>query len=57
MHAFRGEFDDAFTWLERARAARDPGVSLARREPIFRVLHADPRWPAFLHSIGLTPAD
>jgi serine/threonine protein kinase len=57
MHAFRGEFDDAFTWLERARAARDPGLSLVRREPIFRVLHADPRWPAFLHSIGLTPAD
>jgi tetratricopeptide (TPR) repeat protein len=55
IHAYRGEFDEAFAWLERARERRDSGLSLMRAEPIFRPLHADPRWAAFLRSIGLTP--
>ncbi len=56
IHAYRGEFDDAFAWLERARSSRDSGLPLAQREPLFRPLHADPRWGAFLQSMGLTRA-
>jgi tetratricopeptide (TPR) repeat protein len=47
-HAYRGESDSAFAWLERARAARDPGLAELRVEPLLRPLHGDPRWSALL---------
>ncbi|HEU4724872.1 MAG TPA: protein kinase [Candidatus Eisenbacteria bacterium] len=51
-HAFRGEKDLAFDWLERAYAGRDPGLAEVRVEPLFRSLHGDPRWAAFLKEMG-----
>lgn len=52
-YAYRGDAGRAFEWLERARAARDPGLAEARVEPLFRTLHRDPRWAALLDRMGL----
>jgi tetratricopeptide (TPR) repeat protein len=53
VYAARNELETAFRWLERAFDQRDPGLSEVKCEPLFRTLHADPRWEAFLHKIGL----
>jgi TolB-like protein len=52
-HAVRGETDAAFEWLERAYAQRDSGLAIMKPEPLYRTLHADPRWAAFLAKMGL----
>jgi TolB-like protein/class 3 adenylate cyclase/Tfp pilus assembly protein PilF len=52
-YAYRNEVDNAFEWLERAYAQRDPGVPLSARDVILRSLHADPRWQPFLRRMGL----
>jgi adenylate cyclase len=52
-HAYRGETDRAFEWLERAYAQRDPGLTQMKRLPLFRKLHGDPRWQPFLAKMGL----
>ena len=49
----RGEFDDAFAWLERAYAQRDPGLSNTAFDPLFDPLHGDPRWTPFLRKMNL----
>ncbi len=51
--ALRGEVEPAFAWLERSYAQRDAGLSEVKREPSFALLHADPRWAAFLARMGL----
>jgi adenylate cyclase len=53
VYAYRGEKDQAFAWMERARQQRDPGLGTIRSEPFFAKLYGDPRWDAFLHKIGL----
>ena len=53
VHAYRGDKDRAFEWLERARRQRDGGLSGMRRDPFLANLHSDPRWNAFLHTMGL----
>jgi len=53
-HAFRGEADAAFEWLERGFAERDPGLIDMKPNPLFRNLHTDARWPPFLHKMGLS---
>jgi adenylate cyclase len=50
--AARGEIENAFEWLERALAERDPGVTFIYANPRFRSLHSDPRWLAVLKNIG-----
>ena len=53
VHAARKEPDAAFDWLERAYLQRDPGLSSVLAEPMFRALHDDARWLAFLGKMGL----
>jgi adenylate cyclase len=53
VHAYRGDKDRAFEWLERARRQRDGGLAGMRRDPLLANLKGDPRWNAFLHTIGL----
>jgi len=53
VHAFRGEADEAFEWLERAIAARDAGVTHAKVDPRFSNLTNDPRWLPLMERIGL----
>jgi adenylate cyclase len=54
VYAYRGEKDKAFEWLERARRQRDPGLGDLRKDPLLESLHDDPRWNAFLHTMGLS---
>jgi len=51
--AYRDDRDQAFAWLERARAQRDVGMSMLRASPSMRGLHGDPRWRPFLEKVGL----
>jgi adenylate cyclase len=53
VHAYRGDKDQAFEWLERARRQRDRGLVSMRRDPLLANLKGDPRWNAFLHTMGL----
>jgi len=52
-HAYRGEPDRAFEWLERAYRQRDPGLSWSKPDFFLQSLHADPRWDAFMHKLRL----
>ena len=53
VYAYRGEKDQAFEWLERARRQRDSGLMTIRGDPIYENLHGDPRWDALLRTMGL----
>ena len=53
VYAYRGEADNAFHWLERARLQHDPGLSIIRIDQALTKLRSDSRWQPFLHSIGL----
>jgi tetratricopeptide (TPR) repeat protein len=52
IYAARGDTDGAFTWLERSIASRDAGSAHMRVEPLFRPLHADPRWKGLMKALG-----
>jgi len=61
VHAYRGEIDEAFRWLnlatQQSSAAPWPlgersGLWIVRRSPFLQPLHADPRWTAWLASTG-----
>ena len=47
-HAYRGESTVAFEWLERAYRDRSPGLVTIRSEFLFRKIHTDSRWSAFI---------
>ena len=53
VHAFRGEADLAFEWLERAYDQRDGGVTEIKGDRMFRTLIDDPRYKAFLRKLKL----
>jgi len=48
IYAWRDDKDKACDWLDRAYAQRDIGLAELKGEPLFRNLHGDPRWAAFL---------
>ncbi len=53
VHAFRGEADLAFEWLERAYDQRDGGVTEIKGDRLLRTLVDDPRYKAFLKKMKL----
>ncbi len=53
VHAYRGEVDQAFTWLNRAYQRHDSDLVYLKPAPFLRRLHDDPRWPVLLEKIGL----
>jgi TolB-like protein/Flp pilus assembly protein TadD len=53
VHAFRGEAESAFEWLERAYAQRDPGLTEIKSDPSFDKLRDEPRYRAFLAKMRL----
>jgi len=53
VHAFRGEADLAFEWLERAYAQRDGGLVDIKGDRFLRGLAGDPRYKAFLRKLKL----
>ena len=52
-HAYVGNVDAAFEWLQTAYESRDGGLTEVKREPLMANLHPDPRWPALLTKLGL----
>jgi hypothetical protein len=52
-YAYRNDKDKAFEWLERARRQRDPGLASLRKDPLLTNIQDDPRWSAFLRTMGL----
>ncbi|HXS26311.1 MAG TPA: protein kinase [Steroidobacteraceae bacterium] len=53
VHAFRGETDDAFQWLDRAYRAHDSGMLGLKTDPLLRSLRGDRRFPALLSRMRL----
>ena len=56
VYAYRGDVEATFEWLERAYQTNDPGIISSLNIRPFRILHDDPRWPAFLEKIELLEA-
>ena len=52
-YGYRNDKDKAFEWLERARQQRDAGLPSMRPDTLLQNLHGDPRWNAFLRTMGL----
>jgi serine/threonine-protein kinase len=52
-HAWRGETDKAFEWLERAYRQRDGGLAALKVDPLLASLRTDPRYKAMLKKINL----
>jgi adenylate cyclase len=53
VHAYRGEPEAAFQWLETAYRQRDPGMTWIRVDPLLQSLRGDPRYHAFLVKMKL----
>jgi adenylate cyclase len=53
-HAWRGEVDRAFEWLDRAASSQEL-LDWIILEPMFASLHDDPRWLALLRKLGRAP--
>ena len=53
VHAYRGESDAAFIWLERAFTQKDPTLWRIQSEPFLNSLKGDPRYKAFLTKMNL----
>jgi TolB-like protein/Tfp pilus assembly protein PilF len=51
MHAQRRETAEAVDALNRALAARDPGISWVRVDPWLEPLHGDPRYSAIVNAL------
>ena len=52
-HAYRGESDPAFEWLDRAYRQRDAGMASMKIDVLLKNLHGDPRWLPLLNRVGL----
>jgi tetratricopeptide (TPR) repeat protein len=52
-HAYLGDADQAFQWLEAAIASKDPGIMWLRGNPLFDGLIGDPRYAALLRRLNL----
>jgi serine/threonine-protein kinase len=53
VYAWRGERDMAFTWLNRAYAQRDAGLSFLKFDPLLAKIRDDPRYAAMLDKLNL----
>jgi TolB-like protein/DNA-binding winged helix-turn-helix (wHTH) protein/tetratricopeptide (TPR) repeat protein len=47
-----GEKDMAFTWLQRAYAERDPGITYLLLDPFMDPLRSDPRFDVLVRQVG-----
>jgi TolB-like protein/Tfp pilus assembly protein PilF len=52
-HAWRGETEDAFKWLDRA-VNEGHSIEGIKNDPFLSDLHADRRWQPLLESLGLS---
>jgi len=54
VHAYRGDIDEAFRWLDRAYRDHNFGLVGLQADPLLRKLHGDQRFQALLGRMGLT---
>jgi serine/threonine-protein kinase len=52
VYSGRGDKDNAFVWLERARRQQDAGLAYFPNDPLLDPLRSDPRWVAFQRTMG-----
>jgi TolB-like protein len=53
VYAFRGQPDEAMSWLERAYAQKDPYLCYIKGDALLKNLGGDPRYKAFLRKMNL----
>ena len=53
-HAWRGEADAAFAWLDKALTLHDGGMMLITYDPFLASLRADPRYAALVRRMGFS---
>jgi TolB-like protein/Tfp pilus assembly protein PilF len=53
VYALRNDVDKTFQWLDRAWAARDPGIEYLLTDPLILRFRNDPRFAAFCNKVGL----
>ena len=53
VHAYRGELDEAFRWLDRAYKQKDPSLYLLKGDLLLRKLEPDARYKSFLRKMNL----
>jgi eukaryotic-like serine/threonine-protein kinase len=53
VHAWRGERDEAFEWLEKSRQSGDAGLRYIKHDPLLKNLRDDPRYAAMLTKLKL----
>jgi serine/threonine-protein kinase len=53
MHAYRGELDAAFRWLDRAYGQRDPAMEMVKIDPLLQNLRGDARFRKVLVRMNL----
>jgi serine/threonine protein kinase/Tfp pilus assembly protein PilF len=53
IHAFRGEVDQAFAWLDRALTTRAEGCVMAKVDPLLLNIAKDPRFVTVLRTVRL----
>jgi serine/threonine protein kinase len=53
IHAYRGEADRAFEWLQRSYQRHDSEIVLVKTDPLLRSLHGDRRFRALLAQLRL----
>ena len=53
IHAYRGEVDQAFGWLDRSYLLRDPGLNQLKLDPLLKDLRTDPRYLDLLRKMRL----
>ena len=52
VYSGRGDKDQAFAWLDRARRQQDGGLAYFPNDPLLDPLRSDPRWATFQRSMG-----
>jgi len=52
VYSARGDKDQAFAWLDRARRQQDGGLAYFPNDPLLDPLRSDPRWASFQRSMG-----
>jgi len=55
IHAYRGETDRTFEWLEKAIEYRDQYISFTAIDPTLIELRKDARWVPLLRRLGQAP--
>lgn len=53
VHAWRGETEEAFAWLDKALALHDGGMMMIKYDPFLVSLRADPRYAGLVRTMGL----